>query len=235
MVWDHEVTGSNPVTPTTLSMKGKNMREFLFILFLVGIIVLFILTVIFNYKSETVVDGSFWGYIKNAQTDKMISAKDLKKKYGSISIWCGASAVILIFATFLCFIPNKVDTQRKITTENLIAFTDSSEQEIYGYIKGNIFYVNGEVESTSNSYIKVLSTNPDGSIKIYDFNLSDGNVHIFLVETTTGYMTTEVITHQKYCMFFNKKADIGSYTEETHYNIYLPMNSLSYDNTLNGK
>jgi hypothetical protein len=216
-------------------MKGKNMREFLFILFLVSVIVLFIITLIFAYKSENVIEGSFWGYIKNAQTDKMISAKDLQNKYKSISIWCGAIALILIFTSFLCFIPNKVDTQRKITTENLIAFTDSSEQEIYGYIKGNIFYINGEVESTSNSYIKVLSTNPDGSIKIYDFNLSDGNVHIFLVDTPSGYMTTEVISQQKYCMFFNKKANTGSYTEETHYNIYLPINSLSYDNTLNGK
>lgn len=211
------------------------MREFLFILFLVSIIVLFILTIIFNYKSENVVDSSFYGYIKNAQTDKMISAKDLKKKYESISIWCGAISIILIFASFLCFIPNGVDTQRKLTTENLIAFTDSSEQEIYGYIKGNIFCINGEVESTSNSYIKVLTTNPDNSIKIYELNLSDGNVHIFLIDTPSGYMTTEVITKQKYCMFFNKKADIGSYTEEIHYNIYLPMNSLSYDNTLNGK
>ena len=211
------------------------MREFLFILFLVSEIVFFIITIIFAYKSESVVNRSFYGYIKKAQTDKMISAKDLEKKYDSITIWCCSIAVLLIFVLFLCFIPNKVDTQRKLTTENLIAFTDSSEQEIYGYIKGNIFYINGEVESTSNSYIKVLSTNPDGSVKIYDFNLSDGNVHIFLVDTPSGYMTTEVITQQKYCMFFNKKVDIGDSTKETHYNIYLPMNSLSYDNTLNGK
>lgn len=150
----------------------------------------------------------------------------------------GAGAVLLsiISALGIMIFPTTKDVKEIIIKEEISAFQDDTYNQIYGKVSGNFFYVNGEVSSAPETYITLVKIGDSGKVEFLNYKMSE--VELYLVdenELEFPYIETSYYSVYEEYILFGKVINTESYIEgDEKIRIYLPADSLQYDNKVNG-
>lgn len=144
------------------------------------------------------------------------------------------TGVLTLFFGYVTFLPSTtLEEDTVVIRTSIVAFEDDTNTKIYGQICGDLFYVQGTIQSEQQYTLTVLSLDGDNKATFKYFDVDE--VNMYFVESDEAYYEYSYITETKVIMLFNKQ--IGKPEKTKHLkeiNVYLPIGSVKYDNQING-